>query len=174
MQPPLTQITDKEGLDRAYKAPDGTYTYGKTLYVAGTRSANDWLNNAWIPLGQTQRTPRYQAVERALAANPKIVRVTGHSLGAAVAMEEGKRHPELKTRAYDAPVVQPIFMGWGNGERYREFGDPVSIFDWGSHTSLPTSLNPHSYKRIAEQHYSEPTRHPDSWVDDQGVEHMLR
>ena len=124
--------------------------------------------------GQTARTPRYQAAERALAANPKIVRITGHSLGGAVALEEGKRHPELKTRTYDAPVVQPIFMGWANSERLREFGDPVSLLDWGSHTSLPTSLNPHSYKRIAEQHYSEPTRHPDSWVDDQGVEHMLR
>ena len=138
-------ISDAEGLRRAYADNNSVYTAGDTLFVAGTKSLDAWAHNVKIPLGMTNRTPRYEQAARQLSAMPQVRRIVGHSLGGSVALELGAERPELKTRTYGAPVLSA-----SGGERYKEAGDPVSFLDFGAKTSLPGGLNPHSYARLGK------------------------
>jgi len=71
-----------------------------------------------------------------------------------------KRYPQLQTRTYSSPVVDfsnaisPKYET--NQERYRNIGDPVSMFDSGAHSTLkldfmdqPTLT--HQYQNIANK-----------------------
>ena len=51
-----------------------------------------------------------------------------------------KKH--LFTTTYGAPVVSSSLQ---YGNRFRAFGDPVSMFDNGAITKMPNNINPHSY-----------------------------
>ena len=164
-------ISDTEGLRRAYEDNNSVYTAGDTLYVAGTKSASDWLHNVKIPLGMTKRTPRYEQASRQLKAMPQVRRVIGHSLGGAVALELGAERPDLKTRTYGAPVFSA-----SGGERYKEAGDPVSALDFGAKMSLPGGWNPHSYARLGKEKVHDVTSEgvtEDSFTVN-GVEHAYR
>ncbi|MFM7981460.1 MAG: hypothetical protein ACKPKO_19300 [Candidatus Fonsibacter sp.] len=48
---------------------------------------------------------RYITAEKALKDHPNIKLAVGDSLGGSVALELQKRHPESKTRAFGAPVL---------------------------------------------------------------------
>ena len=147
---PVESLADREGLDRAYADSNKVYMTGDTLFVAGTSSFGDAIDDIALPFGLTRRTQRYMAADRLLASNPKIRRVVGHSLGGAVALQMQKDHPQqLESRTYGAPVVSTT-----PGERYRSWGDPVSILDFGTHRTLPHSLNPHSYQDVANRPYT--------------------
>ncbi len=146
---PTESLADREGLDRAYADPRKAYMTGSTLFIAGTSSLGDVADDLALPFGLTKGTQRYIDTERVLKANPKIRRVVGHSLGGAVALELQKDHPELESRTYGAPVVSMT-----PGERYRSWGDPVSVLDFGTHRTLPHSLNPHSYQDVANRPYT--------------------
>ena len=137
-------MEDRVGLDRAYARDDGVYVDGATEYIAGTKSFGDIVDDLAIPLGMTRGTARYRDASRTLAANPQIRRVIGHSLGGAVAMQLQEDIPSLKSRTYGAPALS--FSG--SGERFRSFGDPISMFDFGARESAPTTWNPHSYQDI--------------------------
>ena len=55
------QITDSEGLKRAYEQGD-YYTHGRTMFVAGSHTARDWFDDfskvpAW---GELKGSHRYQ------------------------------------------------------------------------------------------------------------------
>jgi len=178
-------ITDAVGLRRAYQQGDA-YTHGSSLYVAGSWTMRDWYDDATkVPFwGDTREAHRYKMAQKALAANPQITRVVGHSLGGAVALEMQKQRPQLKSRTFGAPVWDL----WGNDrrnydmakyrqggperpERFRSAGDPISFFDASSTTYLSnpfTSLSgPHAYGPIAEATHSEgtaATQNPDSSV----------
>jgi len=143
---PATEIEDRVGLDKAYADEHKVYMEGDSLFVAGTSSLGDAVDDLALPFGLTRGTQRYSNASRVLNSNPKIRRVVGHSLGGDVSLELGKERPDLKTRTYGAPVVSMT-----GGERYRSAGDPVSAFDWGAKTTAPTSLNPHSYQDLANK-----------------------
>ena len=102
--------------------------------------------------GDITTTSRYKAAEKALKDNPNITRAVGDSLGGAVALELQKHHPELKVRTYGAPVVDfkgAVQPNWSaNTERYRNFGDPISMFDSSAHTTV----YPHFYDQKALTH----------------------
>ena len=53
-------------------------------------------------------------------------------------MELQKHHPELNVRTDGAPVVDlkgAVQTSWNTDtERYRNFGDPISMFDFSAHT----------------------------------------
>jgi hypothetical protein len=171
-------ITDSEGLRRAYQQGD-TYSHGGTLYIAGSHTARDWLDDfTRVPFwGDSRKIFRYQQATKALAANPQTTRVVGHSLGGAVALQVQKDNPRLASRTFSAPVWDPfgqdnIDRGYGifdkaqgkpgGVERYRGLGDPVSFFDGSAKTSLPgwAVLSPsatHAYGGIAAGHMSEGT-----------------
>ncbi len=151
-------ITDAEGLSRAYEQGDA-YTHGKTLYVAGSHTARDWMDDVtripfWRPLfGGSKAIRRYQMAQQA-ARETKPETVVGHSLGGAVALQMQKESPELKTRTYGAPVLDPL--GQSAGERYRSRFDPVSILDRGATSTLdPPAANVssfHNYDATASRH----------------------
>jgi hypothetical protein len=73
-----------------------------------------------------------------------------------VALQLQKEQPELKTRTYGAPVLDPL--GRNPGDRYRSYGDPVSILDRGAKSSLdPPSISIsgfHGYDATAGRHTS--------------------
>ena len=133
---PGESIEDRVGLDRAYADPRKVYMEGDSIYVAGTSSLGDVMDDLALPFGLTKGTQRFIDAERVLQANPKIRRVVGHSLGGAVALEMQRDHPDIKTRTYGAPVVS-----MSPGERYKSAGDPVSALDFGAKTTVPKSLN---------------------------------
>ena len=166
---PAEQLADRVGLDRAYADPNKVYMTGDSMYVAGTSSVGDVIDDIGIPLGLTRGTQRYIDAERVLQSNPKIRRVVGHSLGGAVSLELQKSRPYLESRTYGAPVISMT-----PGERYKSAGDPVSVLDFGAKTTLPTSLNPHSYQGIGERpHASGPGVGAGSY-DLNGITHMYR
>ena len=102
--------------------------------------------------GDLTTTTRYKAAEKALKYNPNIQRAVGDSLGGAVALELQKHHPELKVRTYGAPVIDlkgAIQPTWNaNTERFRNLGDPISMFD----TSAKTTIYPKFYDQPALTH----------------------
>ena len=55
-------ISDIEGLRRAYASDAGAYVHGDTMYVAGTRSLQDGWDDLKLPLGLTRYTDRYKSV----------------------------------------------------------------------------------------------------------------
>ena len=138
-------MDDEAGLDQAYQTTEGTYTKGDTLYIAGTKSFGDVLDDIAIPLGLTNTTARHRDAALVLNANPRIRRVVGHSLGGAVALQLQKESPKLEAVTYGAPA----FSLSGSADRHRELGDPVAALDFGATSSLPTSWNPHNYSRLA-------------------------
>jgi pimeloyl-ACP methyl ester carboxylesterase len=138
-------ISDSGGLSRAYAAPHSVYAAGPTLFVAGTHTLGDVINDTAIPLGLTRHTMRYHEAREALRRNPSIKRLVGHSLGGSVVLEVQKRHPGCyETTTYGAPVVS-----WTPGDRHRSLFDPISMFDRGASISMP-GLNPHSYASLGK------------------------
>ena len=103
---------------------------------------------------------KYIEAEKVLKANPNITRVVGYSLGGSVALELQKRYPQLQTRTYNAPVIDftnaisPKYES--NQERYRNIGDPISIFDSGARSSLNLKFMDqpnltHQYQNLAKE-----------------------
>jgi pimeloyl-ACP methyl ester carboxylesterase len=166
---PTESLADRVGLDRAYADQRKVFMTGDTLFVAGTSSLGDVADDLALPFGLTKGTQRYIDTERVLKANPKIRRVVGHSLGGAVALELQKDHPELESRTYGAPVVSMT-----PGERYRSYGDPVSVLDFGSKRTIPHSLNPHSYSDIGERPHTDGPGVGAGSYDEHGITHMYR
>ena len=166
---PAESLEDRVGLDRAYADQRKVHMEGDSMYVAGTSSQGDAMDDLALPFGLTKGTQRYIDAERVLQSSPTVRSVVGHNLGGAVTLELGKQRPELKTRTYGAPAVSMT-----PGERYKSAGDPVSVLDFGAKTTLPTSLNPHSYQGIAERpHMSGPGVGAGSY-DLNGITHMYR
>ena len=130
-----TEISDAEGLRRAYQQGDA-YAHNDTLYVAGSHTARDWWDDfTKLPFNSSNIHRLHMAKQAAKATNPSTV--VGHSLGGAVALrmqQERAGYGELKTRTYGAPVFDPL--GQHPGDRYRSYGDPVSVFDRGAKSSL--------------------------------------
>ena len=123
-------ISDAEGLERAYDAPGSTYTYGDTIFIAGTKGtplvSSDWMQNykylgiPWLtgnPV-ETDKTDRYKDAERAQEATPYANKRVAHSLGGSVAIEQQKQRGGLTGNLYGTPYVDP----WGQ-EAFKDFLD---------------------------------------------------
>ena len=107
--------------------------------------------------GDLRDSTRYQAARDALMKNPQIKRTTGHSLGGSVALELEKNYKNItSSRTYGAPIWNPLGSESNNVERYRNWIDPVSVFDRSAVKSVKwnpfetTSLT-HDYGNIATQ-----------------------
>jgi hypothetical protein len=114
-------ISDAEGLERAYEAPGSTYTYGDTIFIAGTKGtplvSSDWMQNykylgiPWLsgnPV-ETDKTDRHKDAERAQEATPYANKRVGHSLGGSVAIEEQKKEEVSRETCTGHPM-------WTRGE----------------------------------------------------------
>lgn len=131
------------GLQKAYDRKNKVFfdNDSGTLFVAGTSDLHDAWDDLKIPLGLTKHSRRYKQADEELKKHGDNVKdVVGHSLGGAVALELNKNKGNLNTTTYGAPVFSTK-----GGERYRNYGDPVSIFDRGAHSDLKLTINPHTY-----------------------------
>ena len=163
-------LSDEQGLKRAYQQPNKIYVDGNKMYIAGTSSLGDWYDDfTKIPIwGDLKNSQRYIDAEKVLKDNPQVDSLVSHSLGGAVALELDKdRNNKFKNvTTYGAPVLetpaQTLFnklssiVSHNNNEdknvRYRHPFDPVSFFDSGAKTVFnPTTINPHSYTGYKEQ-----------------------
>ena len=155
--------TDTYGLKRAYEDPNGIYRDGETLYIAGTKSFQDVVDDLKLPLYQTRNTKRYKDVDNFIQdyaididgkKNYGIKNIVSHSLGSAVSQQINNDYGNIfQTRSYGAPFVSRQKPDeTGNNLRFRGSNDVVSMFDGGAITIPKGSLNPlynHSYEDIA-------------------------
>ena len=153
------QITDSEGLRRAYAQGD-YYVHGKTMFIAGSHTQRDWFDDvtkipAW---GDLRNSERYQKVQKPFEAQGQIDTVVGHSLGGSVSLELQKNYPDrkIKSRTYGAPVIDLLGSESENVDRYRNWLDPVSILDRGAKKSikwnvLDSGSLTHDYSNIADK-----------------------
>ena len=116
-KPPEEEITDAEGLRRAYSSPDRLYKHGDRLYIAGTTwedpkmdvsrppwytillkgpfpqeipddfSLNDAVDDLKIPEFKTRDIERYRDAKKFLEAHPDVKQLIGHSMGSSVALQ---------------------------------------------------------------------------------------
>ena len=158
-----TFLTDTQGLRLAYENPDGIYKNGSILYIAGTKSLQDALDDVKLPFYQTSNTKRYKDVNKfiqdgSIEVDGKklygVSDVVSHSLGSAVRAQINNHYGNIfRSRSYGSPFVsrqQP--EDTGTNLRIRGSNDVVSMFDGGSITIPKGSLMPlynHSYEDIA-------------------------
>jgi pimeloyl-ACP methyl ester carboxylesterase len=152
------QITDSEGLKRAYDHGD-YYIHGKTMFIAGSHTARDWFDDLTkIPVwGDLKDSERYQKVLEVFKNRGEINTVVGHSLGGSVSLELQKNFPDRiqKSRTYGAPVMNLLGSESENVDRYRNWFDPVSILDRGAKKSikwnvLDSGSLTHDYSNIGD------------------------
>lgn len=108
---------DIKGLQLAYQYDQPTY-YRGSLYIPGTRSFHDVMDDLTIPFGALKFTKAYDDAKRAFLRNTPG-RVVGHSLGAAVAAELSKRYA-----VYDVGYGSPVT----NSTNYADHRDIVGLF----------------------------------------------
>ena len=138
-------ISDIEGLRRAYASDSGAYVHGDRMYVAGTRNLEDVWDDLKLPFGLTRYTDRYKSVKKVLDENPQVKEIQGHSLGSSIALELNKNNGwKYDTRTYNGPFVsfQPTGETGRNSIRIRDKNDWVSMFDKGAITVDRNKPNP--------------------------------
>ena len=138
-------ISDIEGLRKAYASPSGAYVHGDRMYVAGTRNAMDVYDDITkVPFNLTKYSDRYKSVKKVLDENPQVKFLSGHSLGGAIALSLNKDNGmRYETRTYNAPVVSFQQAGeTGRNYRIRDSSDWVSAFDRGAITVDREKPNP--------------------------------
>jgi pimeloyl-ACP methyl ester carboxylesterase len=137
------KLLDKIGLQRAYDTPEGLYQHGGNLYIAGTKSFRDVIDDLKMPFDQgAKNSQRYDDVKKYIAQHPEIKHVIGHSLGGATALQYNKDNPnKMQVITYGTPgfgVNKLIDSGLkdsakrqdkDNIKRYRNSGDPISMWD---------------------------------------------
>ena len=90
-----------DGLSMAYSRANGLYRDGNVLYIAGTKSLGDVVDDMRIPLKDTVHTQRYRD---AVPMMQGVDIVVGHSLGGVVALSLSQHfrvHPDTNA----APII---------------------------------------------------------------------
>ena len=83
-----------DGLNAAYASKSGVVRRGTVLFIAGTRSFGDVVDDVRIPFNDVENTQRYRD---AMPLMSGVSEVVGHSLGGAVALALS-RHYSFHTR----------------------------------------------------------------------------
>ena len=130
-----------DGLSMAYSRANGLYRDGNVLYIAGTKSLGDVVDDMRIPLNDTVHTQRYRD---AVPMMQGVDIVVGHSLGGAVALSLSQ-HFRVHPVTYAAPIIDLNPFNPEGHDRHRHIGDPVAFLDLAARTTAPESLNVHSY-----------------------------
>ena len=92
-------------------------------------------------MGDLRNSARYQAACDALMQRPEVKRTVGHSLGGSGALELDKTDEHItSSRTYGASVWNPIGKKSNNVDRYRNWFDPVSMFDRSAVKSVKWNL----------------------------------
>ena len=130
-----------DGLVHAYSTESGLYRSGNVLYIAGTKSFGDVIDDLKIPFNDVQDTQRYRD---ALPLLSGVDIVVGHSLGGSVALTLADRF-NLTPVTYGAPVIDLNPYDSSGSNRHRHGGDPVALLDLAAQTSASSGWNPHSF-----------------------------
>ena len=110
----LRDITDEEGLKRAYDTKDGLYQHYNKLFIAGTRDfPGDHIDDLKLPLDDTlNKTKRGRDADAYYRSHHEIDTVIGHSLGGAVSLALEKQYKKEGNHPYG--IVQ-----------FKTFGAPA-------------------------------------------------
>ena len=148
---PNSNLTDAQGLSRAYGNGKGFYIDGDKMYVAGTfgkgtfgGAVNDILADVGLPFKMTKYYQRYRDTSTALDENNEVKHLITHSLGSSVGAQITKDYPEreLTLTTYGAPFISRRSKITDDYINFRSILDPVSIADRGAITVYTGSLNP--------------------------------
>ena len=83
----LQDISDEEGLKRAYETKDGLYQHYNKLFIAGTKDPIDFVDDLKLPFDDTlNKTTRGRTADAYYRSHHEIDTVIGHSLGGAAAL----------------------------------------------------------------------------------------
>ena len=158
----LRDITDEEGLKRAYETNDGLYQHYNKLFIAGTKDfPQDHIDDLKLPFDDTlNKTKRGRDADAYYRSHHEIDTVIGHSLGGAVALSLEKQYKKqgnnpygiVQSKTFGAPVISGNFTNT-NPNRIRYFGDPISALDFNATTVMPSfkqrfNNSAHSYKGL--------------------------
>ena len=101
-------LSDTEGLNKAYTNGKGFFIDGNKLYVAGTfgknniiSNINDILSDIGLPLNLTRYSERYRDVSEVLDNNINIDTIISHSLGSSISSEYIKNNPDNNIKHFD-------------------------------------------------------------------------
>ena len=148
---PNSNLTDAQGLSRAYGNGKGFYIDGDKMYVSGTfgkgtfgGAVNDILADVGLPFKMTKYSQRYKDTSKALDENNEVKHLITHSLGSSVGAQITKDYPEreLTLTSYGAPFISGRPKITDNYINFRSILDPVSILDRSAVTVYTGSLNP--------------------------------
>ena len=148
---PNSNLTDAQGLSRAYGNGKGFYIDGDKMYVAGTfgkgtfgGAVNDILADVGLPFKMTKYSQRYKDTSTALDENNEVKHLITHSLGSSVGAQITKDYPEreLTLTTYGAPFISRRSKITDDYINFRSILDPVSILDRSAVTVYTGSLNP--------------------------------
>ena len=148
---PNSNLTDAQGLSRAYGNGQGFYIDGDKMYVSGTfgkgtfgGAINDILADVGLPFKMTKYSQRYKDTSTALDENNEVKHLITHSLGSSVGAQITKDYPEreLTLTTYGAPFISRRSKITDDYINFRSILDPVSIADRGAITVYTGSLNP--------------------------------
>ena len=148
---PNSNLTDAQGLSRAYGNGKGFYIDGDKMYVSGTfgkgtfgGAVNDILADVGLPFKMTKYSQRYKDTSTALDENNEVKHLITHSLGSSVGAQITKDYPEreLTLTTYGAPFISRKSNITDDYINFRSILDPVSIADRGAITVYTGSLNP--------------------------------
>ena len=131
------------------------------MYVVGTLCWQDVYDDSKLPFNKTAQAQRYKDADALLGKNPQIANLVGHSLGGSSVLELQKNHGEqtFKTNTYGAPGASLTRPDNVNNHRYRNYGDPISIFDRGAESNVKTSALKH-YAKAGTELWTEGTVNP--------------
>ena len=144
-------LSDTEGLNKAYTNGKGFFIDGNKLYVAGTfgksnikSNINDILSDITIPFGLSSYSERYRDISDTLDEHHNITEIISHSLGSSASAKYLQNNPDRNIRltTYGAPFISMSNKNDDNYTSLRNFGDIVSILDRGSITSNRGGFNP--------------------------------
>ena len=144
-------LSDAEGLNKAYTNGKGYYLDNNKLYVAGTfgksnilSTINDIASDITIPFGLSSYSERYRDISNILDENHNISEVISHSLGASASAKYLQNNPDRNIRltTYGAPFVSWSSKNNDSYTNFRSILDPISILDRGARTVATGNVNP--------------------------------
>ena len=130
----IPELSDEEGLSKAYDQPNKIYINNHKMYIAGTSNWQDVWDDLKIPFHLTRYSQRYEDAEKLLNEHPEVDSLISHSLGSAVALKLNKNYPnKYDTTTYGSPTVD---FSDKKGKRFRHPLDPISALDFGTYNVL--------------------------------------
>ena len=106
----LQDISDEEGLKRAYDTKDGLYQHYNKLFISGTKDPIDFADDLKLPIDDAlNKTTRGKTADAYYRSHHEIDTVTGHSLGGAVALPLQKAYKKEGNNPYG--IVQSKTFG---------------------------------------------------------------